>query len=62
MKLNFDASVNNLDDANDLIDFLALIEKEHSIDCTLNLTMVSCNIFNDYFDDYEVEDDRIAAI
>lgn len=61
MKINFDASVNNLDDANDIIDYLVSIEKEHSIDCTLNLTMVSCSIFN-YFDDYEVEDDRIAAV
>lgn len=48
MKLNFDASVDNLKDANDLIDFLASIEKEHSIDCTLNLVFVTYQDFEEF--------------
>ena len=48
MKLNFDASVDNLEDANDLIDFLALIEKEHSVDCTLNLVFVTYQDFEEF--------------
>lgn len=48
MKLNFDASVDNLEDANNLIDFLASIEKEHSVDCTLNLVFVTYQDFEEF--------------
>lgn len=54
MKLNFDASVDNLEDANDLIDYLVSIEKEHSIDCTLNLVFVT-------YQDFEEFDKQLSA-
>lgn len=48
MKLNFDASVDNFKDANDIIEFLASIEKEYSIDCTLNLALVTYQDFEEF--------------
>lgn len=48
MKINCDASVYDIEEANDLIDFLASIEKERSVDCILNLVFVTYQDFEGF--------------